>query len=432
MKRLLNSIRFKSIFGVEMLLLIFFLIVSRIGYRGFTNALLDQYSEDAFRTAKVAALNLEPDRINAYVQSGGKGEEYQKILKALERVCNASGSTFVYVIKPDQSDYKHIMFIFSTEGWNYHYQLYDFGYLREATNEEYQEKYRSLCEDGSSQELVVRDRGYIETEPHITAMIPLRGSDHQTKAIMCVQRQMNGMTDARQGYIRKLSFVLILLTLLVIISVGLFLNNLLLQPIKKITQEADRFANENKAAEVKLTDTIRNKDEIGRLAASIDRMEKEIASYVRDITQITGERERILTELSLEAESGLVSYVVVGVGVNCSRPAEQFPPALRQTAGSIWSQTGLRVNRNELTAAMIRALSALPALDWQTEYRAACVNLGQEVQILAPGQPPRQGQALDVDADAALLVQTEAGIERIQSGEVSVRGLYGYVPDSHG
>lgn len=140
----------------------------------------------------------------------------------------------------------------------------------------------------------------------------------------------------------------------------------------------------------------------------------------------------ILTELSLEAESGLVSYVVVGVGVNCSRPAEQFPPALRQTAGSIWSQTGLRVNRNELTAAMIRALSALPALDWQTEYRAACVNLGQAVQILAPGQPPRQGQALDVDADAALLVQTEAGIERIQSGEVSVRGLYGYVPDSHG
>ena len=299
MKRLLNSIRFKSIFGVEMLLLIFFLIVSSIGYQGFTDALLDQYSDDAFRTAKVAALNLEPDRINAYIQSGGKDEEYQKILKNLEGVCNASGSTFVYVIKPDQSDYKHVMFIFSTEGWNYNYQLYDFGYVRETTNEEYQEKYRSLCEDGSSQELVVRDMGYIETDPHITAMIPLRGSDHQTKAIMCVQRQMNGMTDARQGYIRKLSFVLLLLTMLVIISVGLFLNKLLLQPIKKITQEADRFANENKAADVKLTETIRSKDEIGRLAGSIDRMEEEIATYVKDITQITGEKERILTELSL-------------------------------------------------------------------------------------------------------------------------------------
>ena len=51
MGKLLNSISFKSIFGVEMLLLIFFVIVSRIGYYGFTDALLDQYSDDAFRTA---------------------------------------------------------------------------------------------------------------------------------------------------------------------------------------------------------------------------------------------------------------------------------------------------------------------------------------------------------------------------------------------
>ena len=136
----------------------------------------------------------------------------------------------------------------------------------------------------------------------------------------------------------------------------------------------------------------------------------------------------ILTELSLEAESALVSYAVVGVGVNCNRPAEAFPPDLRQTAGSILSQTGLRVNRNRLAAELIRTLHALPMPDWQAEYRAACVNLGRQVQILAPGQPPRQGLALDVDADAALLVRTEAGVERIQSGEVSVRGLYGYVP----
>ena len=299
MKRLFNSIRFKSIFGVELLLVTFFLVVSVIGYQGFTEALLDQYAEDAFRTAKVAALNLEPDRVNAYMQSGGENDEYQKILKALERVCNASGSTFVYVIKPDLTDYKHIQFIFSTEGWNYHYDLYDFGYIRETTNEEYEKKYRALCEGSSSQELVVRDRGYIETDPHITAMVPLRGSDHQTKAILCVQRQMKGMTESRKSYVQKLSFVLLLLTMFMVIGVGIFLNKLLLQPIKDITEEADRFANENKVADVKLTDTIRNKDEIGRLAGSIDRMEEEIVNYVKDITRITGERERITTELSL-------------------------------------------------------------------------------------------------------------------------------------
>ncbi len=137
----------------------------------------------------------------------------------------------------------------------------------------------------------------------------------------------------------------------------------------------------------------------------------------------------ILTELSIEAESGLVSYAVVGVGVNCNRGADSFPPELRDVAGSLLSQTGRRVDRNALSAALIRRLSALPMPDWREEYRAACVNLSREVQLLAPGQPPRQGLALDVDEEAALVVRTAAGVERVRSGEVSVRGLYGYVPD---
>ena len=136
----------------------------------------------------------------------------------------------------------------------------------------------------------------------------------------------------------------------------------------------------------------------------------------------------ILTELSIEAESGLVSYAVVGVGVNCNRAVADFPPELRDTVGSLRSETGTRVDRNALAAAMIRELSALPALDWREEYRSACVNLGREVQILAPGRPPRTGKALDVGPDAELIVQTETGTEAVQSGEVSVRGMYGYVP----
>ncbi len=150
--------------------------------------------------------------------------------------------------------------------------------------------------------------------------------------------------------------------------------------------------------------------------------------WVNDL--VLGDRKicGILTEMSLEAESGLVSYAVVGVGVNCNRPADSFPPELREIAGSILSQTGKRVDRNALAAEMIRALSALPGLDWREAYRAACVNLGRPVRILAPGRAPRAGTALDVGPNAELLVQTETGLEAVQSGEVSVRGLYGYAP----
>ena len=98
-------------------------------------------------------------------------------------------------------------------------------------------------------------------------------------------------------------------------------------------------------------------------------------------------------------------------------------------AGSILSQTGRPVDRSLLAAELIRALSDLPLPDWRTEYKSACVNLGRPVQLLRPGRPPLPGWALDVAEDAALLVRLEDGtLEAVNAGEVSVRGLYGYVP----
>ena len=130
----------------------------------------------------------------------------------------------------------------------------------------------------------------------------------------------------------------------------------------------------------------------------------------------------ILTELSLEAESGLVAYAIIGVGINCNRETDAFPPELREIAGSILSQTGKRVNRNRLAAELIRALSALPNSEWREAYRAACVNLGQAVRLIAPGRPDRLGMALDLGENAELIVRFDDGtVEAVNAGEVSLR-----------
>ena len=61
-------------------------------------------------------------------------------------------------------------------------------------------------------------------------------------------------------------------------------------------------------------------------------------------------------------------------------------------------------------------------------YRARCVTLGRQVQLLSPGRPPIQATALDVGEAAELLVRLEDGsVQAVNAGEVSVRGLYGYV-----
>ena len=299
MKILKQHAAVKSIGGIVLLLLVFFAVVSIIGYNSFTEALMSQYSEGAFLTAETAAQMVDADRMDEYAESEGATQEYLDVWNQLDHLCNSSGSTFVYVIRPDRSDYAHITFLFSTIDHESKYTIYDFGYVRDTTIDEYRQKYRALYELESERELVIRDRGYIETDAHITAMIGLKGSDGQVKAILCVQRQMDVLSVARQKYINKIILTLIILVVLVVVGQSLFLHRTLLQPLKQISDEALRFSKEGEKTEKKLRDTIRNQDEIGHLAGSIDRMEEQIQNYVKSITQITAEKERINTELTL-------------------------------------------------------------------------------------------------------------------------------------
>ena len=144
----------------------------------------------------------------------------------------------------------------------------------------------------------------------------------------------------------------------------------------------------------------------------------------------------ILTELSVEAELGVVSYLVVGAGVNVRQREADFPPELQAVAGSLYALTGIMVPRARLAAEMIRAFSRMEQAlcgdwhSWMDQYRADCLTVGKDIQILRNGTAQR-AHCDDLDETGALLVTYPDGTkERIFSGEVSVRGLYGYLPEA--
>ena len=61
------------------------------------------------------------------------------------------------------------------------------------------------------------------------------------------------------------------------------------------------------------------------------------------------------------------------------------------------------------------------------QYRSNCITIGQEISLVR-GDEIRYGKALSVDEDGALVVAFSDGIvECVNSGEVSIRGMYGYV-----
>ena len=141
----------------------------------------------------------------------------------------------------------------------------------------------------------------------------------------------------------------------------------------------------------------------------------------------------ILTEMSLEGESGAVQYIVVGIGVNVLERPGDFPEEIREIAGSLWSQSGRTVRRAELVAELLNAFGRifpdLPAHQKSSHaaYLRDCLNLGREVRIVRDGAEC-VAAAETVDPDFGLVVRFPDGTEEtIRTGEVSVRGFYGYV-----
>lgn len=140
----------------------------------------------------------------------------------------------------------------------------------------------------------------------------------------------------------------------------------------------------------------------------------------------------ILTELALEGETGMTQSLVIGVGVNVSHTREDFGPEVADMATSL-ALEGCKVSRAALAAAMIGELYRLSdslggsLTQWVEAYRRDCVTLGRPVQLLWT-QGRERAYALDVDDQFGLVVRRESGeVTTVRTGEVSVRGLYGYI-----
>ena len=140
----------------------------------------------------------------------------------------------------------------------------------------------------------------------------------------------------------------------------------------------------------------------------------------------------ILTEMSLSAEQGSIDHLVIGVGVNVAK--QEFPKELQGYAVALEEFT-CKVNRSELLNAILEQFEGyyeqfctqadLSSL--KNSYDALLVNYGRQVRVLDP-KGEYDGVARGIRPTGELIVELPDGETRdVYAGEVSVRGIYGYV-----
>lgn len=161
-----------------------------------------------------------------------------------------------------------------------------------------------------------------------------------------------------------------------------------------------------------------------------------IESYIKWPNDIIVNNKKvcgILTEIS--AELNRVNYLVIGIGINANIDEEEFPMEIRDKATSLKSAFKKEINRKDLTA---RVLSNFEELYLELINsnsieksigicKETSILLGKEIRIIYRDRE-ELGVAIDLTNQGELLVKKKNGeIEKIISGEVSVRGVNGYV-----
>ena len=141
----------------------------------------------------------------------------------------------------------------------------------------------------------------------------------------------------------------------------------------------------------------------------------------------------ILTEMN--AKQDYIDYVVIGVGINVNNLTEEFSEEIRQTATSLRIESNRLISREAVLERVLFHFERkydiyvrkLDLSEFMEEYNKHLYNLNTEVKVLDP-KGEFTGISRGINELGELLVEKEDGaIVHVYAGEVSVRGLYGYV-----
>lgn len=141
----------------------------------------------------------------------------------------------------------------------------------------------------------------------------------------------------------------------------------------------------------------------------------------------------ILTEMSAEADE--INSVIVGIGINANLEIDDFGSEVSSIATSIKAEIGRTVSRKALVASVLNEFEEVyedfvkegSIKSFIEEYKNKSAVLGKEIRVISKKEEII-GLAVDISGEGHLIVELADGVlKEIMSGEVSVRGLYGYI-----
>ncbi|MBE7008744.1 MAG: HAMP domain-containing protein [Ruminococcaceae bacterium] len=265
-------------------------------YTHYRAEMYEHYEEFAMNIAAVAASQLDPDRIQHYLDTGEKDETYETAYKTLCDIRENGGVMYLYVVKPEIDEVWYVMDTDPSEDaipLGYHEPYYEGAFAENAERMARGERIEPLVSN--------EQFGWL-----MSVYYPMKTSTGAPAGYVGVDIQMDDVMKDLQRFARQMILLMAALTLAVSLILIRITSKTMAEPIKKLSSAADKLVHEQsgEGAETSIFNqlTIRSNDEVGALYESLRQMEHDMNAYIRDLVSVTAEKERIGAELNVATQ----------------------------------------------------------------------------------------------------------------------------------
>ena len=294
------------------------------GIRIYKNSIIGRYNEMAYQAAKTAADYFTDEELAYYAElairyeHGGEGTKeleeaagssrYTEIYTLLNMLRENMNANDIYICVFDMDELEHYDEETDAAGrWN------PLHYIMDSYQDEDKRMplgavgavFPEYCEDiADSYYSGIHTDNYFVARSQFgyttTALYPIV-VEGQTAAFAAVEIPMAALQSDTQRFIILIVAAAVLATAVLLIIGSVFMIRTMIEPIKLVAHEAERFVADNNAVSEKLSG-IKTHDEIQMLGESLLKLEIDINEYIKNLTRVTAEKERIGAELNVATQ----------------------------------------------------------------------------------------------------------------------------------
>ncbi|MBQ7158339.1 MAG: SpoIIE family protein phosphatase [Treponema sp.] len=309
-KKYFSVLGFKLLVSAIFFVALLCVVLSVAGYRHFKKVFEAQYNRMTMEFAYIAASYVDGDSIDDYLNSQFKDEKWLETYAKLSEVVNVADLQALSISVPDTIQYNLQEYVYHCVNARLadKVRVYNLGEPELLSTRDKKSlvnmkklmllgrlytEYTYTNKDGD----ISRKMLFGSVSGYATTVIPIRDSYNNVVAMLSVEKSMDEVLALQKEYQHTVFIVGITIALVFILLYGLSLWYSVIRPVGLITQETAYFAQHGSlSGSIK---KIRNHDEMGSLAKSVEKMSEDINNYINKLTTVTAEKERISTELNV-------------------------------------------------------------------------------------------------------------------------------------